>query len=80
MNVPRRFETLSTAITLAVLAFGFACLGTLSLVRIHLEYAANGTFSESIYAIVASVTSILLGATFLLAAVAYFRTRSGKFP
>jgi branched-subunit amino acid permease len=79
MNMPRRFEKLASGIALAILAVGFVCLGVLSLVMSHLEGAANRTLSEATYSIVGSTTSILLGATFFVAAVVFTRTRPRKF-
>ncbi len=79
MNIPRRFKKLASGIALAILAVGFICLGVLSLVVSQPEGAANKTLSETTYSIVGSTTSILLGATFFVAAVVFARTRPHKF-
>jgi branched-subunit amino acid permease len=75
MNSPNRFQRLSTGIALAVLAFGFVCLGVVSLVVNHREGAETRTFSETTYSILGSTTSVLLGATFFVAMILFSRIR-----
>jgi hypothetical protein len=73
INMPRR--RLSTAISLAILAVGFAGLGVLSLLMSYLEIEANRAVSETAYSVVGSATSILLGAIFFFALVLFTRTQ-----
>jgi hypothetical protein len=71
MNLPRKFKRFSTGVGLLLLAVGFSSLGFLSFFNRHPEDPATGLFSESTYSIIGSSISILVGATFLAAAVLF---------
>lgn len=74
MNGFERFKRFSTGVGLLVLAVGFSALGFLSLINRHPEDAATGFFSEATYSIIGSSISILVGATFLVAAILFAAT------
>ena len=74
MNSFERFKRFSTGAGLLVLAVGFSSLGFLSLINRHPEDAATGFFSEATYSIIGSSSSILVGATFLVAAILFAGT------
>ena len=74
MNGFERFKRFSTGVGLLVLAVGFSSLGFLSLINRHPEDAATGFFSEATYLIIGSSISILVGATFLVAAILFAGT------
>jgi hypothetical protein len=74
MNSFERFKRFSTGAGLLVLAVGFSSLGFLSLINRHPEDAATGFFSEATYSIIGSSISILVGATFLVAAILFAGT------
>jgi hypothetical protein len=74
MNIPGKFKRFSTGIGLLILAVGFSSLGFLSFINRHPEGAATGLFSEATYSIIGSSISILMGATFLIAAVLFAGT------
>src|SRR5271166_3499762 len=78
MNIPRHHKKLSTGIALLMLALGFTSLGLLAFINKHPEGAADTPFSETIYSVVGSATSILLGATFLVVAVLSTGTLRGR--
>jgi hypothetical protein len=71
MNRASRLRGLSTGVGLLVLAVGFSSLGFLSLLKRHTEDAAAGLLSENTYSLIGSFLSLLVGATFLTAAVLF---------
>lgn len=74
MNRTSQLRELSTGVGLLVLAVGFSSLGLLSYVKRHTD-AATGLFSESSYSLIGSILSLLVGATFLAAAVLFVATK-----
>jgi len=74
MKIPAHLEKLVTGIGLLVLAAGFTSLGFLSFINMHPEDAGTGLFSEATFSVVGSSISLLIGATFLVAAVLFAGT------
>ena len=74
MKIPKPLEKWSTALGLVVLAVGFISLGFLSFANSHPENAATGLFSETTYSIVGSSIGVLVGGTFLVAAILFAGT------
>jgi uncharacterized membrane protein len=64
-------ERLSTRLALLILAVGFASLGFLSFLNRPLEAAATGLISETTYSIIGSTVGVLVGMTFLTAALVF---------
>ena len=74
MKISKPLEKWSTGLGLFVLAVGFISLGFLSFINSHPEDAATGLFSEATYAIVGSSIGVLVGGTFLVAAILFAGT------
>src|SRR6516225_80228 len=74
MKRPGRFERFLSGVALLVLAVGFTALGFLSFINNHPENVVIGLFSEAAYSIIGSSISIMVGATFLTAAVRFLET------
>ena len=66
-------EKLSTRLALLVLAVGFASLGFLSFLNRPLEPADTGLISVTTYSIIGSTVGVLVGLTFLTAALVFAR-------
>jgi hypothetical protein len=64
-------EKLSTRLALLVLAVGFGSLGFLSFLNRPLEPTASGLISETTYSILGSTIGVLVGMTFLAAALVF---------
>jgi formate-dependent nitrite reductase membrane component NrfD len=71
MKIRKPLEKWSTALGLVVLAVGFISLGFLSFINSYPENAATGFFSETTYSIVGSSIGVLVGGTFLVAAILF---------
>jgi ABC-type uncharacterized transport system permease subunit len=67
----RRFKQFFTGMVLVLLATGFTSLGFLSFVKRPPESAINDFFSETTYSIIGGSISILVGGTFLAAAILF---------
>ena len=77
MKMLNQLRTFATSLSLIILAFGFSALGFVSL--INKSHSAVSVFSaENAYSLIGSGFSILVGATFLVAAVSFSRVRSGS--
>ena len=75
MKIPNRLRALSTSLSLTILALGFSVLGFVSL--INKSASTIGALSaENAYSLIGSGFSILVGATFLVAAISFRRERS----
>jgi hypothetical protein len=77
MKILNRLRTLSTTLSLIILAFGFSAIG---LVPLTIKSGSTiGAFSaENAYPMVGSGFSVLVGVTFLVAAVSFRRLSSGS--
>jgi hypothetical protein len=75
-----QFKEFFTGLVLVLLAAGFTSLGFLSFVKRQPESAINDFFSEATYSLIGGSISILVGGTFLAAAILFagilFRRRS----
>jgi hypothetical protein len=60
-----------TGLVLVFLASGFTSLGFLSFIKRQPESAINDHFSEATYSIIGGSISILVGGTFLAAAIVF---------
>jgi hypothetical protein len=65
------FKQFFTGLGLVLLAAGFTSLGVLSFVKRQPESAINDFFSDSTYSIICGSISILVGGTFLAAAILF---------
>ena len=76
MNLSKlqQMKGFSIGLGLLVLALGFSSIGVLSFLKKHPENQATGFFSEATYSIIGSYISILVGATFLAAAILFAGT------
>jgi hypothetical protein len=78
MKAPNRLHTFSINLSLVILALGFSALGFFSVINKQPGLSA-GIFSvEHTYSLIGSVFSVLVGATFLVAAIAFRGARSGS--
>jgi hypothetical protein len=74
-NIMRwHFKQFFTGLVLVLLAAGFNSLGFLSFVKRQPESALNDFFSDATYSIIGGSISILVGGTFLAAAILFVRT------
>ena len=65
-------EKISTSISMVILALGFATLGLVSFTTKHQGGVTNGLPFENAFPMIGSIISILIGATFLIAAYFYW--------
>jgi hypothetical protein len=65
-------EKTSTSISMVILALGFGTLGLVSFRAKFQESVANGLPFENAFSMIGSAVSILIGATFLVAACFYW--------
>ena len=66
-----QFKQFLTGFVLVLLAAGFTSLGLLPFVKRQPENAINDVFSEASYSIIGGSISILVGGTFLAAAILF---------
>ena len=66
-----QFRQFFTGLVLVLLAAGFTSLGFLSFVKRQPESTINDFFSEATYSIIGGSISILVGGTFLAAAILF---------
>jgi hypothetical protein len=77
MKTLNQLRTLSTSLSLVILALGFLGLGFVPF--INKSCSGISVFSaENAYSLIGSGFSMLVGATFLIAAVSFKRVRSGS--
>ena len=78
MKTPNQLRTLSISVSLVILALGFSALGFLSFINTQPGYT-SGIFSvEHAYSLIGSTFSVLVGATFLVAAITFRGARTGS--
>ena len=66
-----QFKQFFTGLVLVLLAAGFTSLGFLSFLKGQPESAINDFFSEATFSIIGGSVSILVGGTFLAAAILF---------
>jgi hypothetical protein len=78
MKTPSRLRTLSINLSLVILALGFSALGLVSVISKQ-PNLSTGIFSvEHTYSLIGSVFSVLVGAIFLVAAIAFRGMSAGS--
>jgi hypothetical protein len=75
MKMPNQVRTFATSLSLIILAFGFSALGFVSLIN-RCDSTVSVFSAENAYSLIGSGFSILVGTTFLVAAVSFSRVRS----
>jgi hypothetical protein len=77
MKAPNQLRIFSINLSLVVLALGFSALGFFSVIN-KLPSLSTGILSvEHAYSLIGSIFSVLVGAIFLAAAIAFRGMRSG---
>jgi hypothetical protein len=79
MQTPNRLQTLRISLSLVVLALGFSALGVVSFLNTQSGFTSDVFLVEHAYSIIGSIFSILVGSTFLVAAVTFGRVRTGTY-
>ena len=81
MKTPSRLRTLSISLSLVILALGFLALGFISFIAKPPGYTSSIFSAENVYSFIGSTFSILVGATFLVAAITFrgVRPKSERF-
>jgi hypothetical protein len=78
MKTPNQLRTLSTGVSLVTLAFGFSALGFVSFINTQPGYTSSIFSVEYAYSLIGSTFSVLVGATFLVAAITFRGARTGS--
>jgi hypothetical protein len=73
MKTPNQLRTLSISVSLVILALGF-----LSFVKTQPAYTSSIFPVEHAYSLIGSTFSVLVGATFLVAAITFRGARTGS--
>ncbi|HEV3208628.1 MAG TPA: hypothetical protein VGY91_00045 [Chthoniobacterales bacterium] len=77
MKILNQLRALSTSLSLMILALGFSVFGFVSLID-KSDSTISAFSAENAYSLIGSGFSILVGATFLVAAVSFRKGRSGS--
>jgi hypothetical protein len=78
MKAPNRLRTLSINLSLVILAFGFSALGLFSVMNRQPSLSTGMLSVEHAYSLIGSIFSVLVGATFLVAAITFRGMRTGS--
>jgi hypothetical protein len=78
MKAPNRLRTLSINLSLVILALGFSALGFFSVMNTQPGLSAGILSVEHAYSLIGSIFSVLVGAIFLVAAIAFRGMRTGS--
>jgi hypothetical protein len=78
MKTPNQLRTLRISLSLVILALGFSALGCVSFIYPQPGYSSSIFSVEHAYSLVGSLFSVLVGSTFLVAAIAFRGVRSGS--
>jgi hypothetical protein len=78
MKTSNRLHTLSINLSLVILALGFSALGFVSVISKQPSLSTSIFSVEHTYSLVGSIFSLLVGATFLVAAIAFRGLRTGS--
>jgi hypothetical protein len=81
MKTSTRLQRLSINLSLVILALGFSALGFVSFMNNQSGHTGSIFSAEHTYSLIGSTFSILVGATFFIAAVTFkgFKTGSERF-
>jgi hypothetical protein len=77
MKMLNRLRTLSTTLSLIILALGFSAIGFVPLIN-KTGSTISAFSAENAYSLIGSGFSVLVGFTFLVAAVSFRRLSSGS--
>jgi len=78
MKTPNRLQKLSTSLCLVILALGFSALGFVSFISKQPACTGSIFSAEHTYSLIGSTFSVLVGATFLVAAITCRGLRVGS--
>jgi hypothetical protein len=78
MKALNRLRTLSINLSLVILALGFSALGFFPVMTKLPSLSAGILSVEHTYSLIGSIFSVLVGATFLAAAIAFRGIRTGS--
>jgi hypothetical protein len=78
MKTPNQLRTLSISASLVILALGFSALGFVSFINTQPGCASSIFSVEHAYSLIGSTFSVLVGATFLVAAITFRGARTGS--
>ena len=78
MKTPNRLQTLSIRLSLVILSLGFSALGFVSFIKTQPGYSSSIFSVEHAYSLIGSTFSVLVGATFLVAAITFRGVRTGS--
>jgi hypothetical protein len=76
MKTPNQLRALATRLSLVILALGFSALGFISFISKQPDYTSGIFSAENAYSFIGGSFSILVGVTFLLAAISFTVVRS----
>ena len=81
MKTSTRLRALSINLSLVILALGFATLGFVSFINNQSDHTGSIFSAEHTYSLIGGIFSVLVGATFFIAAVTFkgFVTGSERF-
>jgi hypothetical protein len=71
MKAPNHLRTLATSLSLIILALGFSGLGFISFLNNQPNHAGSIFSAENAYSLLGSSFSVLVGTTFLVAAIVF---------
>jgi hypothetical protein len=78
MKAPNPLRTLSINLSLVILALGFSALGFFSVMNTQPSLSTGILSVEHAYSLIGSIFSVLVGAIFLVAAIAFRGMRTGS--
>jgi hypothetical protein len=78
MKTQNRLRTLSTNLSLVILALGFSALGFVSFINTQPGHTSSIFSVEHTYSLIGSAFSVLVGTTFLVAAITFRGVRPGS--
>jgi hypothetical protein len=81
MKTSTRLQRLSINLSLVILALGFSALGFVSFINHQSEHTGSIFSVEHTYSLIGGIFSVMVGATFFIAAVTFkgFMTGSERF-
>jgi|ERR1700733_1572407 hypothetical protein len=78
MKAPNQLRIFSINLSLVILALGFSALGFFSVINKQPSLSTSILSGEYAYSLIGSIFSVLVGAIFLAAAIAFRGMRSGS--